>query len=71
MARVKITPANFKSKLALWGNNQNLTDELVYLPKEGIDENEVINLGWENKVIIESVADIGQFKKFVWREKLT
>lgn len=70
MARIKVTPINIKSKLQIWAQGNNLTDELVFLPSEGIDENEVINLGWQNGVIIISQADFGNCKKFTYKEKL-
>jgi hypothetical protein len=72
MARVKVTGQNIKSKLQAWAQGNNLTDELVFSPKDPnpIDVSELINLAWANNVIIEELSDTGQFKKLVYKEKL-
>lgn len=71
MARVKVTAQTIISKLILWKNGSNVTDELIYLPADGISEDEIIRAGWANNVIIEVQNDIGGFKKFIYKEKLS
>ena len=70
MARVKVTAQNINSKLLLWKNGNNIVDELVFLPADGISEDEVIRAGWKESVIIEVQNDSGNFRKFIYKEKL-
>ena len=72
MAKIKVTPATIKAKLLIWKNvaDPTLADELVYLPSEGIDPNEIIILGWSNNIIIEVQSESGPFMKFVYKLKL-
>lgn len=73
MARIKATPANIKQKLTAWVSvvDPTLADELVFLPSEGIDTNEIIILGWKNNIVIEVQSYVGSFMKFVYKEKLS
>jgi hypothetical protein len=72
MANIKVTPLNIKQKLTAWSSvvDPTLADQLVYLPSEGIDPNEIIILGWKNNIVIEVQSYVGSFMKFVYKEKL-
>jgi len=68
--RVKVTQGNIKSKLNEWKNGVNIADELIFLPSEGIDVNEIIIKGWDNNVIIKVESDVSIFQKLIYVEKL-
>lgn len=70
MARIKVTQQNIMSKLQIWAQGNNLTDELIFRDGE-INQGEVIDLGWKNGVIIEAQPDRSIFKKFIYVEKLS
>jgi len=73
MAKIKVTPETIKAKLLIWENltDPTFADELIFLPSEGIDTNEVIILGWANNMLVEVQTESGQFMKFVYKEKLS
>lgn len=71
MANVKVTTANIQAKITLWAQGNNITDALIFMPSDGIDEKEVINRAWQLANLVVTISTYqSEFRKIAYVEKL-
>jgi hypothetical protein len=68
--RIKVTESNIKQKIQEWSEDQNLTDELIFI-NGSLDASEMVLNSWNlYNIIIKIEPDIQNYSKFIYVEKL-